>query len=224
MCRDQADIIFSLDSSGSINEEKINWPTILQFISDVVSDPGLNVGRNTVRVGVVIYSQTANVEISLSDQGSISYVDYLKSRINRLGYVGSTSNIADGIEKARNEFRANSPSGRRKILVLMTDGKANERESETLSQAQDAKNEGVYIITVGVTGRIDAGQLRLIATDPKNFIQVNTFDELTTILKPLVESACTTGGKWCRRPIYSRFGSSANRRVDVARIPLSGAR
>ena len=195
MCTDKADIIFSLDSSGSINEEKPNWPTVLQFISDVVSDPGLNVGRSTVRVGVVVYSNDATVEISLSDGESGSYVQYLQSRIQNLQYVGATSNIASGIETARNEFRSFTPSGTRKILVLMTDGKANEREAETLPQAEYAKRENIDIITVGVTDRIDAAQLRLVASDPSQFIQVNTFDELTTILKPLIESACKSGGE-----------------------------
>ena len=41
------------------------------------------------------------------------------------------------------------------VAIVITDGKANEREDDTAVEAQRAKDRDIYIIVVGVTSSVD---------------------------------------------------------------------
>ena len=198
VCVERADIIFAIDSSGSINEEKDNWSFVKTFMKNVVRAPALNVARDIVRVGIVVYSNSGSTIVSLSSDGGSQnrqdYINYLTGIIDNLGYVGGTTNIADGIEKSRNDFRDFRRGSANQILILISDGKPNEREVDTEPQAADAKSENIEIITVGVTDQINVEQMTRIASGGK-FLQVADFDDLELILEPLLQSACGNQGE-----------------------------
>ena len=43
----------------------------------------------------------------------------------------------------------------RNVAIVISDGKANERESDTAVEAQRARDRGIEIIVVGVTSSVD---------------------------------------------------------------------
>lgn len=79
-----------------------------------------------------------------------------------------------------------------KIIILLTDGKPNERVSDTLIEAQRVKNENVRIIPIGVTNAIDLDLLKLVATYPSDVITTPDFASLTSQLANIVTVACRT--------------------------------
>ena len=75
------------------------------------------------------------------------------------------------------------------MVILVTDGQANEREGDTLTMAQRLKDSGAYIVTVGVTDQIDAAQLRVISSNGQ-VLAVSDFSGLASILGPIVSATC----------------------------------
>ncbi len=59
-----ADIVFVVDSSGSIRDKGFeNWDIMLNFVADIVA--ALPIGRDAVRIGMVVYSNDARNEFFL---------------------------------------------------------------------------------------------------------------------------------------------------------------
>ena len=79
-----------------------------------------------------------------------------------------------------------------KIIILMTDGKPNERLQDTLIEAQRAKDERIRIIPIGVTNAIDLDLLRLVANNPSDVITTPNFNSLTSQVANIVSLACGT--------------------------------
>ena len=61
-CSSQADVVFVLDSSGSLDEP--NFEHIKNFVSNLVTDLDIDGGK--IRVGVVTYSDYAEPRFNLN--------------------------------------------------------------------------------------------------------------------------------------------------------------
>ena len=81
----QGDVIFVLDSSGSVGCS--NFYTMLTFVSDMVND--FDIGSDLVRVGVIKYDWNIYLEIDLN-----SYTDktLLRAAILNIAYTGGATN------------------------------------------------------------------------------------------------------------------------------------
>lgn len=103
------------------------------------------------RVGMVRFSNKGNVEFYLDEYHNL---EHLAARISNTGYIGGTTNTADGLELARTlvfQEKRGDRVGVANVAVLVTDGQANERENDTLREAELTKQAGLKIISVGVT-------------------------------------------------------------------------
>ena len=182
LCRPrQLDLVFVVDSSGSIEFAAAgNWNRMLTYIQDSVS--GFRFGTDDVRVGLVRFSNNGNVEFYLDDYKDL---DEMLTRIGQVGYIGGTTNTADGIQLA-NEMLFSGTGGDRpdvdNVMVVVTDGYANERAGETIDEARKARRLGIRIIAVGVSDEIDIDELEAIASSVDDVILVEKFTELTDSL------------------------------------------
>lgn len=61
-CDGKADIIFVVDSSGSIREAR--FQTVLEYVANITRQ--LEVSENRARVGLVTYGDYAQVEFNLN--------------------------------------------------------------------------------------------------------------------------------------------------------------
>ena len=61
-CSGEADVVFLLDRSGSVRNER--FPFVLQYIVNVVSQ--MDVGSSKTRIGVVSFADNARVEFLLN--------------------------------------------------------------------------------------------------------------------------------------------------------------
>ena len=87
---EQEDIVFLVDSSGSIQYQ--NWPIILTFIKNVVND--FNIGPNEVQIGIATFGDQVNSEFQLNTY--YNKADILQ-HIDRLQYLDQTTNTPAAI-------------------------------------------------------------------------------------------------------------------------------
>ncbi len=177
-----------VDSSGSIEKAgEGNWNLVLTFITDVVG--ALDIGPSRVRVGMVLFGNNGRTEFYLTDYQTESQ---LIARVLQTDYLDQRTNIADGIELMRDDVFEEDKGDRpdvQNIGIVISDGKANERENDTLPEANQAKAEDIVIISVGVTNEIDEAEMIGIANSADHFIFVEDFAALSESLDVLVGTA-----------------------------------
>lgn len=88
-CGKKGDIIFVLDSSGSVGTS--NWKVMLKFVQDVINI--FTIGKNDVQVGVDIYANSASTRIRLNSYQSKTQ---LMDAVKRISYTngGTATNRA----------------------------------------------------------------------------------------------------------------------------------
>jgi len=168
-----ADIVFVVDSSGSIRDRNPadysydNWNKILEFVADVID--GLNIADDGDHVGLVIYSQVARLEFTLN----FSYNKMvLRTAVLNSAYMGSLTNTSGGI-RAMHMAQFDTLHGARssddvaKIAIVITDGETNVDADRTIRDAERAKDSGIDVIVVGVTDDVDIGEVRDISSQPQ---------------------------------------------------------
>lgn len=167
------DSMLVMDVSGSMNDRILKSSRKLQlakdaanrFVSIVSSD-----ARN--KVGLVSYNYKATLQSPLTNN-----FPSLTSRVNSLSAAGATC-IQCGINKAKQEFVTDGRAGYKKVVILLTDGRANQIEGgpnrngnttkaevAALTAAKDdyAANKTVYY-TIGLGKDVNSSFLKQIAT------------------------------------------------------------
>jgi len=144
-----ADIMLTVDVSGSIANDIANSrAALLAFVNS------RNLSND--RIGVVSFDTAPLTFLGLTqDKGAID------SSINALTTGGATS-IAVGIDRATNELKTGNISGNQRILLLLSDGGANDPSRfsprqddpvgfpEARDAANNAKAAGLRVITIAI--------------------------------------------------------------------------
>ena len=157
-----ADLIFVLDSSASITQI---WPAMRNFVINIINQ--IDIGPQNVRVGMVQFSDTAEVEISL---GQFENKNELVNAISRVQPISSNTNLRAAMEVTAEQFEkiAADRSGANDIVIILTDAgstaqnQATERAISRLKQT----GEGVYMIPIGVSDDVDLVLLQRLANNP----------------------------------------------------------
>ena len=190
VCQTVADITFVIDSSGSINyNNPNNWDTLLNFIVLITAE--LKIGPNDVHVAVVRFSDTVDVQWKLDRYTDVAS---LRDAIRKIGYLANGTNIAGGLEMAREQVykqQGDRPNVQ-DIIIFITDGVPTIRIPDTVRQANAVKKDGIYLIPVGITEEVNLPQLRQMATNANDVVTVEDFDVLDQQLKRLLDVACIT--------------------------------
>ena len=118
-----ADLVFVVDSSGSIDRTK-DWPLALRFLTSVVDrvDAG-----GTFRVGMVVYSSSSRNRFFLNTYTSRNDI---KSAITGTKYIGGRTNTAGALRTARTEQFVPAKGDRvaaPNVVIVLTDGSSNDR-------------------------------------------------------------------------------------------------
>lgn len=121
-------------------------------------------------LGLSIYTHTSTTGAIL-EHGLSTNLEQVRTttRQRQAGhYVGGT-NISAGMSVARSEFAAHARARSEKLMVVMTDGQANLPGSSTqarnavLTEATNAKNAGIKIVTVTVGIDADTDLMQQVA-------------------------------------------------------------
>ncbi|WP_291765693.1 S8 family serine peptidase [Blautia sp.] len=146
------DIVLVLDRSGSMDGEPLDQTkeAAVKFVDTVF--------EREARVSVVAYDTWASEVSPLSDDQQM-----LEEDIREL-YADGTTNMYDGLVQADNILQDSQAN--RKIIVLMSDGLSNEGENDfgdfhspLLQYAEELKNKGYYVYTLGFFTDLDSYDL-----------------------------------------------------------------
>lgn len=132
------DVVMVLDTSGSMSGEPLDQTRIAanNFIKTVLDESQAN-------IGLVDYNSGATVDCEFSSNAT-----KLHDVVNSLECGGGTD-IESGLNAAATML--SSGKAEKKIIVLMSDGCANEGkcDQELIDYASTLKSKGIYIYTLG---------------------------------------------------------------------------
>uniref|UniRef100_A0A452IQ68 VWFA domain-containing protein n=1 Tax=Gopherus agassizii TaxID=38772 RepID=A0A452IQ68_9SAUR len=164
-----ADIMFLVDSSGSIGLE--NFSKMKNFMRELVNKS--DISRDRVQVGVVQFSDIKKEEFQLNQYSSKSDIF---SAIDKMSLIGETTLTGGALTFVADYFR--HPKGARpavrKILILITDGEARDAVE---SPAKALRDQGVVIYSVGVFNA-NKTQLEEISGKHELVFYIENFDIL----------------------------------------------
>lgn len=188
-CRGFADVVFALDSSGSIGTD--NWAKQLDFVSKVAGNFALNTpSRRGYQVSVVTFSQSAKEEFPLNNfTNSLE----LQQAIKKIPFMGANTDTHKALSYVKDESFDSSKGGRRdavKIVVVVTDGRSTQ-PAETARVAPLLKNTGALVVAIGVGDGVDKAELRMIASSSTEVFTVDNYDVLDSISDAVESRTCT---------------------------------
>ncbi|KAH9492390.1 hypothetical protein Btru_050999 [Bulinus truncatus] len=185
-CKTKADIIYVLDSSGSIGVE--NYKLMLQFASNITER--FTIGTSDVLFSEIIYGSNVQKMFDFKDNPTseslkmaILATPYLRqsTRTDRaLNYILNSTMLDPNVSGARN--------GAKKIMILMTDG-ASDYPEQTKEAAKKVKDQQISILCVGIANAND-DELRQIASSPQDVFKANSFADLKLIAENVIQRTC----------------------------------
>ncbi|XP_028412675.1 uncharacterized protein LOC114535596 [Dendronephthya gigantea] len=183
-CPKRIDLGFMLDSSGSIGSSNFNKTK--SFIKDITDY--FNITPNNTRVAVMSYATLSTVHFPFS-RTFVSRQD-LHLTIDSIPYSKGGTNTAQALIKAYEEmFNGSQVSGVKKVLIVFTDGQSSGNVSQP---AQQLKNIGVIIFSIGIGSGIDVLELKTMASPPvdDHVFLLHNFNEFSSLVQNLLFSVC----------------------------------
>lgn len=178
------DIVFIIDSSESIGYT--NFTLEKNFVINVVSklgsiakEPNSDIGT---RVGVVQYSHAGTFEAIQLNDPRIDSLSSFKEAVRRLEWIAGGTWTPSALEFAYNQLIKETRRDKAKVFaVVITDGRHDPRDPDTLLQSLCNRNVIVNAIGIGdmFNKEDDSETLTSIACDNKQQVQkMKLFSEL----------------------------------------------
>ncbi|XP_066100764.1 collagen alpha-6(VI) chain [Saccopteryx bilineata] len=180
------DIVFVIDSSGSIDENEYN--IMKDFMTDLVKKA--DVGKNKVRFGALKYAAYPEVLFYLNDHDTKSGVI---SAIQNDRSIGGSTYTAEALRFSNHMFTEAQGSrlqqGVPQVLIVITDGESHDADKLNAT-AKALRDKGILVLAVGIAGANAAELLGMAGSSDKYFF-VETFGNLTGIFSDVSASVCT---------------------------------
>ena len=187
-CPDESDIVFLLDSSGSVT--KSHFEKMLIFVDYLIRLIGL--GNGKTNVGLLVFNTNVKIAFHLNEHTTPAA---LTKALMATTYSPGKTNMADALKVMRTEMflrdRGDRP-GVPNIAVMITDGFSTLKQEVTIPEAVRANERGIQIFCVGI-GIRDLDELKLIARDESRVFVAHNFDILRGVAKNLRVSICKGG-------------------------------
>ena len=192
----RTDLIFVVDSSGSIGED--SYERVREFVHSFAN--GLKIGAKENQVGVIIFSDTSEVVFNLN---TYHVKEDLLNAISNIPYIGGATYTAAGLRQLVDVGFTKEAGARLdsatvlRLAVVMTDGMSNINRSDTLVAAErvHAFRPAILVYVVAVTDNVDEVELETIATATEFIDRLESFD--TSLLQESQEERsheiCFTG-------------------------------
>ncbi|NWQ89105.1 CO6A6 protein, partial [Burhinus bistriatus] len=179
----KADVMFLMDSSGSIGHE--NFQKMKNFMKELVN--GTDIGAHRMQVGVVQFSHEPKEEFKLN---TYSTKRDILSAIDRISPLQSSTLTGEALKFMLKYFQASSGSRHavKKVLILITDG---ESQDEVKAPATVLRDKGINIYSVGVFNA-NKTQLEEISGKREMVFYVENFDILRQIKSTLMFDMCSS--------------------------------
>ena len=200
-CTGKADITFVLDSSRSIKAANPadrswdNYELMKQFVIQLIRR--LSVARDNVRVASVSYSNEARLNFPLNRYYTVP--DLVRA-IEKIEYLDNQTHTADALHVMRTQAFDPSHRGARgdrpdvpNIGILITDGASNVEGHRTIPSANRAKDDGIRLLVIGVTNRINERELKGISSTGvlnQTYWKSLDFRALDAIISNIINQTC----------------------------------
>ena len=200
VCSIYTDVVFVLDSSGSIGDD--NYSKVLDFTRDFVSvllDDSYRQNANDgmgSRVGIVLFSSSAKTYLFLNTSQDLSRSS-LVQLIEDIPYIGSSTNTADGLCHALEQPWRDSLSVVR-LVITLTDGRSNRVSDHCGNTTTAARlvhtNDPLLISYVIGVANIEFEELLEIASAPElvDYLESFNTDLLTAAQEARTYQICFT--------------------------------
>lgn len=187
-CSGKVDIVFVIDSSGSIRSER--FPKVLDFVNSIVNE--FEVSGDATRFGAVVFSDSASVSFQLSAYKTKQDV---MSAISQIKFIGGRTNTAGGLQLMKDNMFTSGNGDRQdvpNIAMVITDGNSNINKENTIPFAIDARTKGVHVIVVSIGDMLNMLELRGMASMPvaQNLHQAKSWRDLAGLKTNMIKSTC----------------------------------
>ncbi|NXK59877.1 VITRN protein, partial [Sylvietta virens] len=181
-CLNAADIGFVIDGSSSVGTG--NFRTLLQFAANISKE--FEISDTDTRIGAVQYTYEQRLEFSFDKYSTKQ--DVLNA-IKRISYWSGGTSTGAAISYASEQLFSKSKPNKRKIMILITDGRSYDDVS---LPAMAAHQNGVIAYSVGVAWAAP-DELEAIASEPakEHSFFVDEFDNLYRYVNQLIQNICT---------------------------------
>jgi len=145
VCAPKSDIVFLIDSSGSINAAE--WDLTLAFANQIID--AFTVGPQDTQFGITTFSSSAENQFFLNSHNDKAS---LEAAVASLPKQGGLTRLHHGLSMVgRDQFVAANGDriGVPNFLVVLTDGATNDLPT-ALAEADGLKQRGVKIFSIGV--------------------------------------------------------------------------
>ncbi|XP_059691477.1 vitrin isoform X1 [Gavia stellata] len=181
-CLNSADIGFVIDGSSSVGTS--NFRTVLQFVANISKE--FEISDTDTRIGAVQYTYEQRLEFSFDKYSTKQDV---LSAIKRISYWSGGTSTGAAISYASEQLFSKSKPNKRKIMILITDGRSYD---DVRVPAMAAHQNGIIAYSIGVAWAAQ-DELEAIATDPdkEHSFFVDEFDNLYRFVNQLIQNICT---------------------------------
>ncbi|CAK6434920.1 unnamed protein product [Pipistrellus nathusii] len=180
-CLNSADVGFVVDGSSSVGTA--NFRTVLQFVANLSRE--FEISDTDTRVGAVQYTYEQRLEFGFDAYRTKPDV---LSAIRRVGYWSGGTSTGAAINYALERLFKESKPNKRKLMVLITDGRSYD---DIRIPAMAAHLKGVITYAVGIAWAAQ-DELDVIASHPArdHAFFVDEFDSLYTLVPKVIRNIC----------------------------------
>ncbi|XP_061183369.1 CD109 antigen-like [Saccostrea echinata] len=180
-----ADIVFVLDSSGSIGSS--NFQSILSFVRDMTSSFDFSNGKT--KVSVVTFSSRVYEAFPLNAYQSASAI---ADAVSRVPYYAGGTDTASALRYVENySFIASKGAAMNssRIVIVITDGQSNDPAATKIA-AEALRSIGVTTYSIGIGSGIGQRELENIASDINHVFRVSNYNALQQVQLSLGVENC----------------------------------
>ncbi|XP_006083520.1 vitrin [Myotis lucifugus] len=181
-CFNSADVGFVIDGSSSVGTG--NFRTVLQFVANLSRE--FEISDTDTRIGAVQYTYEQRLEFGFD---TYSTKPDILNAIKRVGYWSGGTSTGAAINYALEQLFKESKPNKRKLMILITDGKSYD---DIRIPAMAAHHKGVITYAVGIAWAAQ-DELDVIATHPAkdHAFFVDEFDNLYKLVPKVIQNICT---------------------------------
>lgn len=181
-CFNSADVGFVIDGSSSVGTG--NFRTVLQFVANLSRE--FEISDTDTRIGAVQYTYEQRLEFGFD---MYSTKPDILNAIKRVGYWSGGTSTGAAINYALEQLFKESKPNKRKLMILITDGKSYD---DIRIPAMAAHHKGVITYAVGIAWAAQ-DELDVIATHPAkdHAFFVDEFDNLYKLVPKVIQNICT---------------------------------
>ncbi|ESO83270.1 hypothetical protein LOTGIDRAFT_236717 [Lottia gigantea] len=179
-CKDYMDVVTVVDGSDSISHTE--FESVKNAVKEFVQE--LSLESPLSRFSLVLFSSNVS-----------NVIDFTHNKADLLSQIDSLEQPRDGTDTAAALEKTNALmniSGRQgvpKIIVVITDG-YSKNSTQTIIHADEAKNMGINVFSIGITDKKQDTELVSIASDIDKSLVLEDFKELSKLVMEDVRKAC----------------------------------